>query len=171
MGLCFGVSKAHTILSISACCLRINLQLLSMKTLHYFYVCTVLAEYWSLALSFLLLCSLKKYGWQNGSVVKSTYCPCRQFDFDSQHYIRQLMPTCNSDSMWSDISALHGHLHSRDTDKQTHKKRSTHYYKFATMPEVFYVILNNFLKIYLFYICEYTVAVFRYVRRRHQILL
>jgi hypothetical protein len=27
----------------------------------------------------------------------------------------------------------------------------------------------TFLKVYLFYICEYIVAVFRHIRRRHQI--
>jgi hypothetical protein len=34
-----------------------------------------------------------------------------------------------------------------------------------------HTIYRIFLKIYLFYICEYTVAVFRHTRRRHQIPL
>ena len=34
-----------------------------------------------------------------------------------------------------------------------------------------YLIFSTFLKIYLFYVCEYTVAVFRHTRRGHQISL
>ena len=105
--------------------------------------------------------------WNSGdqrddSPVNSTGCSCRGPGCGSQHSHGSSKPSVTL--VLRDLTPSSGLL--------SHLAHKVYIYTQETCIQTKYINLkNNFLKICVFYICEYTVVVFRHTRRRHWISL